>query len=185
MNGTEPTPSDLRLLSPEELERLGERSLRDHLVAQAVVAHAKHGPLTEASIPAYVADRSCIRHPLRLVFEIGNMASHQFAEPDIDWRSSDEHARVLYLRPVFKRFPELVPLALSYMIPLVNYGRIVSDDLCILYGATVSGCLVEEYYEAICRMADRVGACSREREEAPTGSACSGGQRVAAPPIHP
>jgi len=173
VNPSAPSASELRTLSPEQLERLGESSLREHLIAQAVVAHAKHGPLTGSSLASYLSDRSCVRHPLRLVYEIGGMATHQFAEPDIDWRSTDPDARVLYLRPVFKRFPDLVPLALSYMIPLVNYGQIISDDHCVLYGATVRGCLADEYYDAICNMADQLGACSQERIRAQAEVACA------------
>lgn len=72
---------------------------------------------------------------MRLVYEFGEMALHQFAQPDLDWRNSDQDDRVLYLRPRLREHPDLVPLAVAYMIPAINYGNVVSDAHCILYGA--------------------------------------------------
>ena len=42
--------ADLRQLSADALERLGQQSLREHILAQAVVAHQKHGPLTAGKL---------------------------------------------------------------------------------------------------------------------------------------
>jgi hypothetical protein len=150
--------TDLRKLSAAELEQLGQQSLREHLVAQAIVAHQKHGPLTAAKLDALLHDPDCLRHPVRLVFEFGEMAMHQFAQPDIDWRNTQEDGRVLYLRPLLRDHPELLPLAVAYMIPLINYGNIVSDQHCLLYGATLLGLMEQEYYHKMCALAEFVGA---------------------------
>lgn len=150
--------ADLRRLSTGELEQLGQQSLRDHLAAQAVVACQKHGPLTQAKLDALLHDPECVRHPTRLVFEFGEMAMHQFAQPDIDWRSTEQDGRVLYLRPMLRDHPELVVLAVAYMIPLINYGDIITDEHCQLYGATLLGMTEAEFYRAICQLADFVGA---------------------------
>ena len=168
--------SDLRKLSSAELEKLGQQSLREHILAQAVVAHQKHGPLTFEKLDALLHDPECLRHPVRLVFEFGEMAMHQFAQPDVDWRNTEQDGRVLYLRPLLRERPDLLPLAVAYMIPLINYGEIVSDEHCRLYGATLLGMMEEEYFEAICRLADFVGA---EARVAGAGdSACPGGGRI-------
>jgi hypothetical protein len=153
--------TDLRKMSPAELEQLGRHSLGDHLVAQAIVAHQKHGPLAAGKLDTLLRDPDCLRYPVRLVYEFGEMAMHQFAQPDIDWRNTGEDARVLYLRPLLRERPDLLPLAVAYMIPLINYGDIVSDEHCRLFGATLMGLTEEEYYEAICRLADEVGAETR------------------------
>jgi hypothetical protein len=119
---TTSTPTaDLRKLSSPELERLGQASLREHLLAQAVVAHQLHGPLT-------------------------------FEKQD---------GRVLYLRPRLRERPDLVVLAVAYLIPLINYGDIISDDHCLLYGATLLGLMEAEYYRQMCELADFVGAEAR------------------------
>jgi hypothetical protein len=149
---------DLRRLSAEELAKLGEDSLREHIAGQAVVAHHKHAPLTFAGLDALLADPECLRYPTRLVFEFGEMAAHQFAQPDLDHHNSEEQGRVLYLRPLLRDRPDLILLAVAYMIPAINYGKVVTDEHCLRYGATLLGMTEEQFYKAICDMADFVGA---------------------------
>ena len=163
---TSPDPAAaLRRLSSTELVKLGEDSLREHIAAQAVVAHQKHGPLTFAGLDALLTDPECLRHPTRLVFEFGEMAGHQFAEPDVDQRNREQDGRVLYLRPRLRDRPDLAVLAVAYMIPLINYGDIITDEHCLRYGATLLGMMEEEFYAAVCQMADLVGAEVEERSE--------------------
>lgn len=152
------TTADLRRFTTDELEQLGQQSLRDHLVAQALVAHQKYAPLTFDKLDAFLRDPDCLRHPTRLVFEFGEMAMHQFAQPDLDWRNREQDGRVLYLRPALRERPDLVVPSVAYMVPLINYGEVVADDHCLLYGATLLGLLNDEFYELICRVADYVGA---------------------------
>jgi hypothetical protein len=157
MSATYPI-ADLRRLSAGELEKAGQASLREHLLAQAVVAHQKYGPLSFDKLEALLHDPACLRHPTRLVFEFGEMAMHQFAQPDIDWRNTEHDGRVLYLRPLLRDHPNLAVLAVAYMIPLINYGGIISDEHCLFYGATLLGMLEDEYYQQMCALADFVGA---------------------------
>ena len=164
--------ADLRKMSSAELEQLGQQSLREHLLAQAVVAHQKHGSLTADKLDALLHDPDCLRHPVRLVFEFGEMAMHQFAQPDIDWRNTEQDGRVLYIRPLLKDHPDHLPLAVAYMIPLINYGDIITDAHCVAYGATLLGMMEEEYYHAICQLAETVGAETRSPGSS-TGSCCS------------
>ena len=158
---TSAASDQLRRMSAAELEQAGQASLREHLLAQAVVAHQKYGPLTSECLEAFLHDPVCLRHPVRLVFEFGEMALHQFAQPDIDWRNSAEDGRVLYLRPLLRDDPDLLPLAVAYMVPLINYGEIISDEHCLLYGATLLALMESEYYDRLCALADRCGAEAR------------------------
>lgn len=153
----------LRQLSQTELEQVGQRSLRDHLLAQAIQAHHAHGPLRFEGLDALLHDPACVRHPTRLVYEFGEMALHQFAQPDLDLRRPDGHGRVLYLRPRLRERPDLVVLAVAYMIPALNYGDIVADEHCLLYGATLLGLLEPEFYQQICALADWAGAEPKAR----------------------
>lgn len=152
---------DIRRMSPAELEKLGQDSLREHILAQALVASCKHGPLTHDKLDGLLQDPECVRYPTRLVFEFGEMALHQFAQPDLDWRNREKDGRVLYVRPLLREHPDLLPLAVAYMIPLINYGDLITDAHCRGYGATLLGLMEDEYYEALCRMADVVGAEAR------------------------
>ncbi len=149
---------DLRRMTPEELEKLGQESLREHLLAQAVVAHQKHYPITVAKLDALLHDPECLRYPVRLVFEFGEMATHQFAQPDVDHRDPEHRGRVLYLRPMLRERPGQIVLAVAYMIPLINYGQIITDGHCLAYGATLLGRMESEFYREICSLADVVGA---------------------------
>jgi hypothetical protein len=153
-----PTTNELRRLAPAELEQLGQQSLLDHLRAQAVAARRKYAPLTFDRLDDLLRDPDCLRHPTRLVFEFGEMALHQFAQPDLDWRHSPQDDRVLYLRPMLRDHPELVLLAVAYMIPVLNYGDIIADNHCLLYGATLLGLPEEEFYQRVCAVAEQAGA---------------------------
>jgi hypothetical protein len=164
--------ADLRKLSSAELEKLGQQSLREHLLAQAVVAHQKHGPLTADKLDALLRDPDCLRHPVRLAFEFGEMAMHQFAQPDIDWRNTEQDGRVLYVRPLLKDRPDLLPLAVAYMIPLINYGDVISDEHCLAYGATLLGMMEGEFYAKVCEVAEYVGAEFRLPGAPGCGTAC-------------
>lgn len=169
MNAATDPIADLRRMSAAELEKLGQDSLRDHILAQAVVAHQKHGPLTFNKLDRLLNDPECVRHPTRLVFEFGEMAMHQFAQPDIDWRNQENDGRVLYIRPLLRECHDLVVLAVAYMIPLINYGDIISDEHCLRYGAALLGLMEVEYYQQMCALADLVGAEPRVAFQATTG----------------
>ena len=148
----------LRRMSTADLEHLGQDSLRDHLLAQAVLARQKHGPVTFDKLSALLNDPECVRHPTRMVFELGGMAMHQFAQPDVDWRNTAQDGRILYLRPLLRDHPDLVVLAVAYMIPLINYGEIITDEHCRCYGSTLLGLMEAEFLTAIDRLADVAGA---------------------------
>ncbi|MCX7868041.1 MAG: hypothetical protein N2438_13145 [Limisphaera sp.] len=168
-----PEPADaaaLRRLSAEQLEALGQTSLREHLRAQAVVAHARYAPLTAENLPRFLRDPDCVRYPVRLVFEFGEMAAHQFAEPGMDFRDPTGQGRVLYLRPCLRERPEWVVLAVAYMIPVINYGPVITDEHCLLYGATLLGLMEEEFYRRVCEMADGCGVEARWPEQPGCGA---------------
>ena len=166
--------ADLRKLGPAELEKLGQQSLREHILAQAILAHQKHGPLTADKLDALLHDPNCLRHPVRLVFEFGEMAMHQFAQPDIDWRNTGQDGRILYVRPLLRERPDLLPLAVAYMIPLINYGDIITDEHCVLYAATLLGKMEKEFYREICGLADLMGAETRIAGQVNPSGDCRG-----------
>jgi len=171
-----PSSADLRKMSAAQLEALGQESLREHLLAQAVIAHQKHGALGSANLQTFLKDQDCIRHPVRLAFALGPMAMHQFAQPDVDPLNLAQDGRVLYLRPILKQRPELIAVAVAYMVPVINYGDIVSDEQCLLYGAAILGMMEDEYYLAVCALADLCGA--ETRMPGSGFSSCSPGSNV-------
>lgn len=158
----------LRQLNEAEMEAVGQQSLVNHLVAQAVVAHVKYGELTMESIERLLQDPECTRYPTRIVFEFGEMAMHQFGQVEPDWREPEKDGRVIYLRPALRERPDYVAIAVAYLLPTVNYGEVVGDEHCLRYGAALFGELEDEFYRKVCAMADWVGADTRF----PGGEAC-------------
>lgn len=152
---------ELRALSPDALAQAGDDSLRQRLTEQAVLAHLKYRPLVPERLSQLLADPDCVRYPTRLVFEFGEMAIHQFAQPDLDHRNAENNGRVLYLRPLLRERPDLTLLAVVYMLPVINYGDVIHDEHCVLYGATLLGLTEEEFYRKICALADFVGTETR------------------------
>lgn len=151
---------DIRRMSAGELERLGLDSLREHILAQAVVAHHRHAPLNPDKVAALLRDPVCVRYRARILFELGDMATHQFVHPGPRPGNDD---MVLFVHPALADHPECLPAAVAYAIPQINYGDPVTDDHCLLYGAALLGMTVEEYYARLCAIADTVGATARCR----------------------
>lgn len=144
--------------TPDDLAALGEAGLRAHLEDRALRAHAKYPDLGFEQLPAFLEDPECLRHPTRLVFDLGDMAPHQFAQPEPASRRAGTEGVALFVHPGLLRRPEMVPAAVAYAVPQINYGDIVTGEHCLLYGATLLGMLAGEYYDALCALADAVGA---------------------------
>ncbi len=156
------TVDELRRMSASELADAGEDSLKLRLKEQGQEARDKHGILSPSNLETILSDPDCVRYPTRLVLEFGEMAMHQFAHPDIDIRDETGRGRVIYLRPILGKRPDLLALAVSYMIPVINYGdQMIGDEHCQVYGASIMGMSEDVYYQAICELADYVGAEER------------------------
>ena len=156
MNDLLQTVDELRRMSAAELTQVGEDSLKTRLREQALEALDRHGRFSPGNLETVLNDRDTVRHPTRLVLEFGEMGMHQFAQPEKDIRNPG--GVMLYLRPTLGKRPDLICLAVSYMIPLINYGPIISDEHAIEYGSTLMNMGRDEYYAAICEMADFSGA---------------------------
>jgi hypothetical protein len=170
------TVDELRRMSAAELADVGEDSLKVRLREQGQEARDKHGPLSPSNIETILSDPDCVRHPTRLVLEFGEMSMHQFAHPDVDVRDETGRGRVIYLRPALGKRPDLMALAVSYMIPVINYGdKMIGDEHCQVYGASIMGLSEKNYYNAICDLAEFVGAEERMSDGAPESNHQSSG----------
>ncbi len=150
--------SQLRAMGGAELARLGDDSLKSHLVDSAMVAHQSYAPFDEQQLLDFLENRNLVRFPVTLCFELGSLAAHQFAQSEPDGKGF-----TLYLHPNLKNRPDDVIRAIAYFLPLMNYGDLVNDDHCIIYGATLTGTTVDEFYSQVCRMADDIGAPPLDR----------------------
>jgi len=148
---------EIRALKSADLVRLGKESLRDHLVGMAGLAHVRHAALQGDSLYAFLSDPDFVRYPVRLAFERGSMSPHQFAQPEKD-PNSVSPAYLLYLHPRIRDEALFIRQAIAYYMPIINFGDMVTEDLAILYGATLMGMPENSFYTALCEIADAVGA---------------------------
>lgn len=140
------------------MERFGRESLREHILAQATIAHQRYAPLETEKLDTLLHDPECVRYPTRLLFELGDMATHQFVHPGPRPARPDTGEMVIFVHPDLSTRPDMLPAAVAYAVPQINYGDVVTDEHCLLYGATLLGMVADEYYDRLCAIADLVGA---------------------------
>ena len=158
-----------RNLSTEEQIQEGEDSLLSHVLEKAIQAHNKYPEIGMDKMDAFLADSECMRYSTRYVFEFGaDMAPHQFAQPEPDYRVEGGQGKVIYLRPPLRDHPDFASLAIAYMVPIINYGDIVRDEHCLVYAAALLGMTEDECYHKLCELAEFVGAEAKYPEEKDT-----------------
>ena len=157
---------EFKKLSVSEQIREGEDSLLAHILEKGIEARSQHSDLSMENLDAFLGDENCLRYPTRFVYEFGaDMSAHQMAQPEEDFRSSVPGAKVVYLRPVLRKRPDLALAAFLYMIPLINYGEIVRDEHCLVYAASVLGLSEDECYALLCEAAEYSGSEEKYQSE--------------------
>lgn len=137
-------------------EQDGQRALRDHVVGKALAAREACGRSIDFdSIVRLLENRSIVRFPLRLRFNAEPLFDGEFAvvSPCGD---SPRDGFNLDIHPCFEGRRDVLPLLIAYHLVRVNYGDIVSHVEAELFGATLCGMDVDEYYETLCRLVDEM-----------------------------
>lgn len=144
-------------MNPRPTAEEARQSLRDHVVAKAMDARLRRGGLIDRiEIMRLLEDRSVVRYPLGVRFDAEPLRLGEFAHLE----SLGEHPSdgfCLFVHPMFENVDDLIPLLVAYYIPSVNYGDVASHVEAELFGATLLGMDVEEYYTILCSVADTVG----------------------------
>jgi hypothetical protein len=140
-----------------ELEALiekGRRGLREHLVQKAMQARIKYGLCIDGeAITEALGDPEVVRHPTVVCFDDAPLRQGEFACVLPPGEGSDQGRRIV-VHPHYQPQPDLWPLLIAYYIPDIHYGEVVTAAEAELYGATLLGLEVEEYYQALCELAD-------------------------------
>jgi hypothetical protein len=100
-------------------------------------------------------DRSCVRYPCQIVFDAAPLQAGEFAHPV----ASGDHPAdgfTIYVHPLFMMQLDQVPLLVLYQLVLVNYGAFASPDDAETFGAAALGLTKDEYYHALCGLADEL-----------------------------
>ena len=131
----------------------GQEALKNHIREKALAARAKAGGRVDAdTIIRFLEDPAVVRFPTELRFSKDYLKPGEFAyaEP-IDGGS---RRYVLWIHPFFEPRPEVWPLLIAYHITTINYGSIVTHEEAELYGATLLGMDIDDYYQTLCDLVD-------------------------------
>lgn len=129
--------------------------LHDHVVKAARKASDKlGGPLCTDNLDVFLTDPECLRVPTTLVFDGFGVDMHQFANPEFVIVDNKRRC-ILHVRPQYADLPESHPYIVAYMAVAINYGTGATPALCETYGAVVMQIPEDEFYHAVCRVADR------------------------------
>lgn len=142
--------------NPPVTPESAQQSLRDHIAARATHARLLRGGLIDRdTILRMLDDRAVVRYPLGVRFDDQPLQPGEFAflEP-LGEHPADGFC--LFIHPMFERDDEVLPLLIAYYIPSVNYGDVATHAEAELFGATLLGIDVEEYYRILCAVADSV-----------------------------
>lgn len=131
-----------------------QESLRDHVIEKAINARTKYGRLIGMPAMAHLLqDRSVVRYPLGVRFDADPLREGEFACLE-SLGAHPNDGFCLFIHPMFENVDELIPLLIAYYIPSVNYGEVASHVEAELFGASLTGIDVEEYYRILCSAAD-------------------------------
>ena len=129
-------------------------ALNHHAAEAAQRARAAlGGKLDAANLDAFLSDRTFLRVPTELRFDGLGLAPHQFATPAFISENGERQC-ILHIRPHYENLPDTHAYIVAYMAAAINYGAAASAELCETYGATLLGVGVEDFYAAVCRIAD-------------------------------
>ena len=132
------------------------QSLNVHVAAKGAEIRAKHGPhLGWRELQQILADRACVRYPCEVVFDAGPLLPGECAYP-VARGPRPEDGFTMHVHPLFMtQLPQAVYLVL-YQLAVVNYGEFASSDDAEAFGAAVLGLAKDEYYDALCELADQI-----------------------------
>lgn len=144
-------------MNPHPTAKEAQQSLCDHVVAKAMDARLRRGGLIDrVEMMRLLDDRAVVRYPLGVRFDAEPLQPGEFACLEkLGEHPSDGFC--LFIHPIFENVDELIPLLIAYYIPSVNYGDVASHVEAELFGASLLGIDVEEYYTILCSVAGTVG----------------------------
>ena len=140
------------------------QSLNAHVAAKGTEIHEKYGPrIGGKELLQILEDRTCVRYPCEIVFDSKPLQPGEFAHP-VAKGIRPEDGFTMFVNPCFVTQPERVPYLVLYQLVLVNYGECATPDDAETFGAAALGLSKDEYYAALCKMAESaLVAVARER----------------------
>ncbi len=135
-------------------EHDGKIALREHAIDKAYAARTRFGPTIDlAAINQIIESRDIVRFPVRVVFDARDLEPGEFAHAQ-PVGSHPSEGFLLLVHPSLEHRHDVLPAAIAYHIPPINYGDIADADDCLVFGAALLGLSVDAYYEHLCELAD-------------------------------
>lgn len=134
------------------------QSLTAHLAAKGAEIHEKYGPrIGWDELLQILDDRACVRYPCEISFDAEPLLAGEFAHP-VAKGTRPEEGFTICVHPVFATQLSQVPLLVFYQLVAVNYGEFASADDAEIFGASALGLGKDEYYGAVCALAELVAS---------------------------
>ncbi|HWX22569.1 MAG TPA: hypothetical protein VN578_21920 [Candidatus Binatia bacterium] len=132
------------------------QSLADHGVAKGREIHQKYGPqLAWEDLLRLLKDRAYVRYPCEIVFDAGPLLPGEFAYP-LPKGTRPEDGFAMHVHPVFGTQLDRAVWLVLYQLVVVNYGACASADEAESFGAAALGVGKDDYYKALCEMAEQL-----------------------------
>lgn len=136
------------------------QSLNSHVAAKGAEIYAKHGPaIGWKELMRILEDRTCVRYPCEIRFDAGPLLPGEFAHP-VAKSDKPEDGYTIFVHPFHAMNLERVSYLVLYQLVLVNYGEFASAEDAETFGACALGLTRDDYYRALCDMADELAANS-------------------------
>ena len=133
------------------------QSLRGHVTTKGEEIRAKYGPhIGYNELQRILQDRDFVRYPCEISFDGAPLMEDECAHP-VPKSDRPEDGFVMHVHPYFTTQPERVPHLVLYQLVAVNYGEFASAEDAEAFGASALGLSEDEYYRALCQMADEIG----------------------------
>jgi hypothetical protein len=118
--------------------------------------YGKYGPrIGWTQLLRILQDRSCVRYPCEIVFDAAPLHAGELAHP-VAKGNRPQDGFTMYVHPFFMAQLEQVPLLVLYQLVLVNYGAFAVADDAEAFGAAALGLDPDDYYAALCGLADEL-----------------------------
>jgi len=134
------------------------QSLTAHVASRGLELCQKYGPtIGWAELLLILLDRAFCRYPCEIVFDAKALLPGEFAHPSMKG-DRPEDGFIMNVHPRFFAQLDRVPWLVLYQLVALNYGEFASSEDAEVFGATALGLTRDEYYDALCRMADELPA---------------------------
>jgi len=133
-----------------------QQSLNGHVATKGDEIQDKYGPhIGWNELLNVLEDRSVVRYPCEITFDAAALQEGEVAHP-LAKGEKPEEGFTICVHPFFATQLSSVPHLVLYQLVLVNYGDFASTDDAETFASHALGLSKEDYYKALCGLADQI-----------------------------